>query len=178
DRDIDLLVAGPGVPPSILSNNRDGTFTRKEILPDTTAASAVVFDFNKDSWMDIFLLRAEKPPILLRNSPAQRFTAVDLPLPANLIADRDAAAIDFDNDGFLDLIFIVRDGSGFGLKLLRNIGAERFEDVTNRTLLNRISLRDPRKILVVDVDDDGDSDLLITQNGAPPVVLQNDGGNR
>src|SRR5262249_29797264 len=51
DRDIDLLVVGPGMPPAILSNNRDGTFTRKEISPDLKAAtSAVVVDFNKDSW--------------------------------------------------------------------------------------------------------------------------------
>ncbi len=180
DRDIDLFIAGPGAPPAILSNNRDGTFTRKEIANGAAngATCAVVFDFNKDGWMDVFLCRPGQPPLLLRNSETQRFTAVDLPSLQNVRAYRDAAVIDFDNDGFMDLIYLVWDGSSYTLRLLRNMGSERFEDVTERTGLNRIFLQDAAKMLVLDIDDDGDSDVLITQNVGAPVVLQNDGGNR
>ena len=125
-------------PPSCCRTTGDGTFTRKEIAPDLSAnsASAVVLDFNKDSWMDFFLTRTNAAPLLLRNSATQRFTAVDLPLPANIVADRGAAAIDFDNDGFLDLAFIARaspTSSTYSLKLLRNRGSAGFEDVSTET---------------------------------------------
>ena len=39
-------------------------------------------------------------------------------------------------------------------------------------------LKDPRNLIAVDIDNDGDSDLIVTQTGAPPLVLQNNGGNR
>src|SRR5439155_343064 len=133
-----------------------------------------VLDFDKDSWMDFFFTRADGPPVLLRNSPAQRFTPVDLPVAGNIVGGSGAAAIDFDNDGFIDLIFIIREtmpDAPFKLKLLRNMGSGRFEDVSERTQLGRVLLQNPGIILVVDLDNDGDTDLIVTQAGAPPVVL-------
>src|SRR5579884_3318047 len=180
DRDIDILESTPGGTAVVLSNNRDGTFTRVDVEPELTnhSISGIVFDFNKDSWMDFFFTRADKPALLLRNSPTQRFTPVDLPLAANLIADRGAAAFDFDNDGFIDLAFLARGNEGYTLKLLRNLGSDKFEDVSARTGLDKVRFADPHEVLAFDIDNDGDTDLIVTQNGAPPVVLQNDGGNR
>jgi len=179
DRDIDILVTSAGKTAAIVDNNRDGTFTRKEIRPDLTDQSidAVVLDFNKDGWMDFFFTRSGRGPLLLRNSATQQFTPIDLPVPVGMTAERGAAAIDFDNDGFIDLTYISSEAGRFGLRLLRNIGSKGFQDVSERTQLNRVALQNPRRVLALDIDNDGDSDLLITQTGAPPVVLQNNGGN-
>jgi Flp pilus assembly protein TadD len=183
DRDIDVLVTNGTDAATVLSNNRDGTFARKDIASDmtTNSASATVFDFDKDSWMDFFFTRTSGAPVLLRNSPTQRFTRVELPLQSSIVADRGAAVLDFDNDGFLDLVFPARESAAaasYTLKLLRNRGTAGFEDVSERTGLSRLALKDPGQVIAVDLDNDGDSDLLITQSGAPPIVLQNDGGNR
>jgi Tfp pilus assembly protein PilF len=179
DRDIDLLLTSNAGPAAVFSNNRDGTFTRTDIRPELTAnaVSAVVLDFNKDGWMDFFLTRAGKSPVLLRNSPTQRFTALDLPVAADVTGGR-GASIDFDNDGFIDLVFVGQSPSGSRMRLLRNLGSERFEDVSERTGLNRIRFNDARNLIAADLDNDGDTDLVITQAGAPPVILQNDGGNK
>ena len=180
DRDVDLLLTSGSGPAVMLSNNRDGSFTRKDILPDTTRRSSVplVFDFDKDGWMDLFLTRTGQPPTLIRNSPTQRFTTVDLPLPPTLVADLGAAALDFDNDGFIDIVFIAQEEGRFGLRLLRNLGSGRFADATAKTRLDRVTLRDPIRMLTLDADRDGDPDLLISQRTAPPVILRNDDGNR
>src|SRR4030095_7158780 len=39
-------------------------------------------------------------------------------------------------------------------------------------------LKDPRTIITGDYDNDGATDLLITQNHGPAVLLRNEGGNK
>jgi tetratricopeptide (TPR) repeat protein len=179
DRDIDLLITSAGRPPAILSNNRDGSFQRLEIASEATdAVSAVVLDLNKDSWMDYFVTRPQQRPVLLRNSLTQRFSSLNLPLGPAVVADRGAAAIDFDNDGFIDLLFVAKESAGYSLRLLRNMGAERFEEVSERTRLNGTVLRNPRSVLAFDADNDGDADILVAEETGAPIILRNDGGNR
>jgi hypothetical protein len=62
--------------------------------------------------------------------------------------------------------------------LLRNEGTAGFRDVTHETGLDRIVLRNPRGVIAFDYDGDGSTDLLITQNHLPPVLLENVGGNK
>ncbi len=66
-----------------------------------------------------------------------------------------ATFADYDNDGFLDLLAIASDGRG---RLLRNTGRSRFEDVTARARV--ADLGSPRKAGFVDIDHDGDLDLV------------------
>ena len=44
--------------------------------------------------------------------------------------------------------------------------------------LDKIVLKDPRSIITGDYDGDGATDLLITQNHGPAVLLRNEGGNK
>ncbi len=44
--------------------------------------------------------------------------------------------------------------------------------------LDKIRLRHPRSVIAADFLGDGSTDLLITQNDGPPVLLRNVGGNR
>jgi hypothetical protein len=60
----------------------------------------------------------------------------------------------------------------------RNLGADGFKDVTADVGLDKIQLKEPRAIITGDYDGDGATDLLITQNHGPAVLLRNEGGNQ
>jgi hypothetical protein len=62
--------------------------------------------------------------------------------------------------------------------LLRNLGPQGFKDVSAEVGLDKIQLHNPRALVTADYDGDGTTDLLITQNGGPLVLLRNEGANR
>ncbi len=87
------------------------------------------------------------------------------------------AALDYDNDGWVDLVAVGEDASGAGkIALLRNEGPAGFRDFTHETGLDKIVLHNPRSVIAFDYDGSGAVGLLITQNDLPPVLLRNVGG--
>jgi hypothetical protein len=89
------------------------------------------------------------------------------------------AAFDYDNDGWVDLVAVGETTDGRGeVRLFRNLGPDGFKDVTADVGLDKIALKDPRAIITGDYDGDGATDLLITQNHGPVVLLRNEGGNK
>lgn len=78
-----------------------------------------------------------------------------------------ATFADVDNDGWLDLFVIGGEGRGY---LLRNRGSGAFEDVSAKAGVTQ--LRGARKAMFVDVDHDGDLDLLLVGSG-PLAVHRN-----
>jgi hypothetical protein len=88
------------------------------------------------------------------------------------------SAIDYDNDGWLDLVAVGESSSGGEIRLLRNLGAPGFADVTRQVHLEAVKLSQPRAIAVADVAGNGVPDLVVTQLGAPPLLLRNEGGNQ
>ncbi len=101
-------------------------------------------------------------------------------LPAsNWIRAFGVAAFDYDNDGWVDLVAVGETKEGKGeVRLFRNLGPDGFKDVTADVGLDKIQLKDPRAIITGDYDGDGATDLLITQNHGPAVLLRNLGGNQ
>ena len=100
----------------------------------------------------------------------QRGFARDLTEAAGLSLPSGAAFATFadvDNDGWLDLFVINGDGRG---QLLRNRGNRTFEDVTATARI--ADVRSARRALFVDLDHDGDLDLLLSR-GVPLVVYRN-----
>ena len=80
---------------------------------------------------------------------------------------RFAKFADVDNDGWLDLFVIGGDGRGH---LFHNRGDKRFEDVTARAGVGAV--RGARSAVFVDLDHDGDLDLVLAGN-APVTVYRN-----
>src|SRR5437763_15749574 len=86
--------------------------------------------------------------------------------------------MDYDNDGWLDLMAAGETSNGAELRLLRNLGNKGWSDVTKSVALDAIKLNQPRAIAVADIDGNGDADLVVTQLGGSPLVLRNEGGNQ
>jgi len=81
---------------------------------------------------------------------------------------RYATFADYDNDGWLDLFTIGQDGRGY---LLRNDGTGKFRDVTASSRIS--DLGGARKALFVDLDHDGDLDLLLVGEARTRVYRNN-----
>ena len=93
---------------------------------------------------------------------------VPVPLPAGAVF---ATFVDYDNDGWLDLFAIGTDHRGY---LLRNREGQRFEDVTVRAGVRDVD--GARRALFVDLDHDGDLDLLLVGNESLTVYRNNADG--
>jgi hypothetical protein len=160
-------------------------------------------DFDADGDLDVFLTHLDKETnTLYRNDGGGRFadatqaTAVGPPsLPFTSFG---TAFVDYDNDGWLDLVVVngavtlipsqVQAGDPFPLhqtkQLFRNLGPAggggggpvRFEDVTARAgpafALSEVG----RGAAFGDVDEDGDTDVLVINNGGPARLLVNRAG--
>jgi hypothetical protein len=115
---------------------------------------------------------------LWRNKEGKSFEQVPLPA-TNWVRAWGIAAIDYDNDGWVDLVAVGETAERRGeVRLFRNLGPDGFKDVTADVDLDKVSLKDPRAIITGDYDGDGATDLLITQNHGPVVLLRNEGGNK
>ena len=189
DGAVDLIVTGWQNSPRIFLNAREGPFRAADPWAGggpRRAAGVVAADFDRDGAIDLAFTHWAPPVLSLwRNAGgkgALAFEPVELPDPGWMRA-WGIAAVDYDNDGWMDLVAVGETFAGKGaIVLLRNegIGADgkvHFRDVTRATGLDKIVLRDPRSVIAFDPDGDGSADLLITQSGLPPVLLKNAGGS-
>jgi hypothetical protein len=129
--------------------------------------------------MDFAFTHDASPGITLWHSDhGKRFDQVKLP-ETSWVRAYGVAAFDYDNDGWVDLVAVGETKEGKGeVRLFRNLGPDGFKDVTVDVGLDKIQLKDPRAIITGDYDNDGTTDLLITQNHGPAVLLKNEGGNQ
>jgi tetratricopeptide (TPR) repeat protein len=183
DRAVDLLVTGYFSPATVFQNPREGKF--KATFPmqgvPTPEFGVAVLDFDHDGWMDLAFTHfwgGTSALSLWRNNHGKTFEQVKLP-ETNWVRAYGVAAIDYDNDGWIDLVAVGETKEGKGeVRLFRNLGADGFKDVTADVGLDKIQVKEPRAIITGDYDGDGATDLLITQNHGPAVLLRNEVGNQ
>ncbi len=182
DRAVDIVLTGWGKTPTVFENPREGKFLARDVWPGAFAAPTAgiaVLDFDHDGWMDFAFTQWGGTGITLwRNRQGKSFELVTLPAPG-WTRGWGLAAFDYDNDGWIDLVAIGETADGKGeARLFRNFGPDGFKDVTADVGLDKIQLKDPRAIITADYGGDGATDLLITQNHGPAVLLRNEGGNK
>lgn len=153
----------------------DAVFARpRETRPPAPRAQTALAtgDFNGDGADEVLMSfwSADQGRFVTRLYFIERYRSLDaterssMTLPAGAV---DAAVGDFDNDGWLDVFAIGTDARGY---LLRNRGSGTFEDVTARS--GTAGVRGARRALFVDLDHDGDLDLLLV-GGDQNLVYRN-----
>lgn len=182
DRAVDVVAARLNAPPTIYANLRTGRFLPRQPWsgdPVPGARGVIALDYLHNRRMALFFTRPSGPPVLLRNTRAHRFRPVPLPSSsARLIGEWGATALDFDNDGFMDIAFIGKTRRGEHLYLYRNLGNGGFADVSRAAGLSSIPLRHARTLLAADLFSDGAPALVVTQSGGPALILRNRGASR
>ncbi|MEE2659693.1 MAG: CRTAC1 family protein [Candidatus Latescibacterota bacterium] len=202
DGDTDVYVANDGTM-NFLYENRRGTFTdvglqvggRYNDDGRAEAGMGVDFgDYDGDGHQDVFVTNfSRETNTLYRNTGEGEFaditTMAGLTKPSFLPLGFGTRFVDIDNDGDLDLT--VANGHVLDRiaevdkdlsypqpdQLFRNHDSE-FVDVLD---VAGIDLRRPavgRGLATGDFDNDGDLDLLITNEASRPHLLRNDGGNQ
>ena len=186
DRAVDIFV--PGLDPVIFENPREGKFIArqpwdKHSIQDSTGIA--IADFDHDGWMDLVTTHFGQDVAALslwHNDHGKGFRAIPFPK-TDLEVAFGVAAFDYDNDGWVDVAVVgqtkreMKEGKG-EIRLFRNLGSDGFKDVTVDVGLDKIQLKEPRAIITGDYDGDGATDLLITQNHGPAVLLRNEGANQ
>lgn len=136
-------------------------------------ALARIADFNNDGAPDILIADSIDAKLLAGNTDG---TFADVtPLSGLKLSNaRDAVWIDFDHEGDADLVVIEPAGD---IALWINLGNGTFaradESVGDWTHVDRAE-----RVLPVDFNDDGQSDLVIVRHDAPAAWLQNAGLGR
>jgi hypothetical protein len=182
----------------VLRNRGGWRFDREAILSggdgDDPLAGAVIADFDGDGLPDLLCSRLGGDVYLVPGTPGGRFSglpagpAVTLPFKAESVSALTAG--DIDGDGDLDAWFgqykppyargqmptpYYDANDGHPAALLLNDGTGRFTDVTEAAGLAAKRHRRTLAGSLVDLDDDGDLDLLVNSDFAGLDIYYNDG---
>ncbi|HTL54412.1 MAG TPA: VCBS repeat-containing protein [Candidatus Limnocylindrales bacterium] len=116
------------------------------------------------------LLEPQSTGIVFTNFLSEERTLASQILPSG----SGVAAGDIDGDGLCDLYFC---GLKCGNRLYRNLGGWKFEDITERAGVGCTNL-DATGAVLVDIDGDGDLDLIVNSLGGGTHLFLNDGHGR
>jgi enediyne biosynthesis protein E4 len=200
----DLYVANDGNPNQLWINQKNGTFKNEaEIRGAAVSGDGVaeagmgvdIADYNGDGRDDIFVthLTHEKATMYVNLGEGQfvdRSAVAGLYTATTAYTGFGTAFIDYDNDGWLDLVIangavhvieeLVRARDPFPLhqkkQLLHNRGDGRFDEVTDQSgpafALSEVG----RGLAVGDLDNDGATDFVVANNNGPVRVFLNQVG--
>jgi DNA-binding SARP family transcriptional activator len=180
DARIDVVVGSQDSGAVLYRNAGQARFERvgSSGLPSDAALTAIAAgDYDNDGWLDLFLGGGGNGGELYRNrgdgsfAPDRRGGALGGVFQG--FTPRAARFLDFDNDGYLDVI-VAGEGTGPGARLLHNERRGRWTDRTPLLPADQAPLAD---VAAFDPDGDGDPDLLLLALDGSVRLLRNDGGN-
>lgn len=171
---VDLIVAHDKSPTLVYENRRAGRFERMIEPPGPwpVASRVLANDVNNDGHIDTVLIGNDQATIMLGQGGKQTIKLDDIDVAA-------AKLVDYDNDGWLDLCVVgtVRGTPSKGsIHLFRNTAAG-WINVDRSTGLAKLSFPPITDVLALDIDGDGDTDLLPITARHGLHMLRNDGGH-
>jgi len=200
----DIYVANDGDPNQLWINQKDGTFKNEALLAgaafnrDGKAEAGMgvdAGDFDANGTEDIFVTHLmDETNTLFTNLGKglfeDRTREAGLGMPGHRFTGFGTLFFDYDNDGWLDLLAangavqllpeLVRKGDPYPLgqpnQLFRNSGQGTFVDTPAGEAFQLLEVS--RGAAFGDIDNDGDIDVLITNNNGPARLELNQVGNR
>ena len=192
---IDIYVANDGDPNQLWINQKNGTFVNDALLAGAAvnrngqaeAGMGVdAGDVDGNGTEDIFVTHLMDETNTLFVNLGQglfedRTREAGLGMPGRRFTGFGTLLFDYDNDGWLDLF--VANGAvqlplGQPNQLFRNTGKGSFVETIAEAGPEFPLLEVSRGVAAGDIDNDGDTDLLVTDNNGPARLLLNQVGNR
>ena len=201
---IDVYVANDQRPNFLWLNRGDGTFEEAAMLAgvavnmqgkNESSMGVDAGDLDNDGDDDLFLthLKGETNTLYLNLGDGMfedRTNLTRVGAPSRPYTGFGAALLDYDNDGWLDIIAangavsaveaLAAAGDPFPFhqtnQLFHNLGGGRFEDVSARAGEAFARSEVSRGTAVGDVDNDGDPDVLVLNNNGPARLMLNQVG--
>jgi Tfp pilus assembly protein PilF len=159
-----VFVTRPGRPPVFFSKQRAGSFVETNVTSNWPAGSVLALgDLNNDLLLDGVVADDDRLQIVFGG------TRESTQLPAKGLQTKGILLLDYDNDGWLDII-----AYGNGVRVWRNLGKAGFEEVTSSLGLDNVGAVEA--IAAADFDGDGDTDLVLSST-AGLQYWRNEGGN-
>jgi enediyne biosynthesis protein E4 len=202
----DIYVANDGDPNQLWLNQKNGTFKNEALLAgaavnrDGKAEAGMgvdAGDFDGNGTDDIFIthLMDETNTLFMNLGDAvfeDRTRESGLGMPGRRFTGFGTLFFDYDNDSWLDLLVVngavqllpdlIRKGDPFPLgqprQLFRNTGKASFTEVMNEAGASFQTLEVGRGAAFGDIDNDGDTDVVVPNNNGPVRLLLNNVGNR
>jgi hypothetical protein len=197
----DLFVANDTMPNFLFINKGNGKFEEAGLASGVayseggsprSGMGVDATDYDGDGWQDLFVANIDQELFsLYRNQ--KDLTFIDEPgeiAPATrLLSGWGLKFFDYDNDGDPDLFLAnghpddmvetltTRVKYKEPLLMFENTG-KGYRDVSAQSGAAFTKTYPARGLSVGDYDNDGDLDVLISNNGEAPLLLRNDGGNR
>lgn len=201
DGRLDLFVANDTMPNFLFINNGGGKFEEVGLAAGVAFSASGkarsgmgvdASDYDGDGWQDLFVANIEQEFFsLYHNQKDLSFTDEpgEIGPTSQFLSGWGLRFFDYDNDGNPDLFLVNGHPDDFiemrnprvkyrELPLLFRSVGKTFENVSGQSGSVFSKYLSGRGMATGDFDNDGDLDVLISNNGEPPTLLRNQGGNR
>ena len=197
----DLFVANDTMPNFLFINKGNGTFEEVGLQAGVafsdngsprSGMGVDATDFDGDGWQDLFVANIDQELFSLYHNQKD-LTFSDEPgeigAATRLLSGWGLKFFDYNNDGYPDLFLANGHPDDMVEKLTTRVkykepllmfenSGTKFRDVSAQSGSIFSNSFPARGLAVGDYDNDGDLDVLISNNGQAPILLRNDGGNR